>query len=58
MAYCAALTLYCKIFDVPTENCNNGLLTYDNIPGETVAEKDAFMVRVKAEIQILLDMQK
>jgi len=58
MAYSAALTLYCKLFDVPAASCNNGLLKPDNIPGETDADKAAFMERVKAEIQISLDLQK
>ena len=58
MAYCAALTLYCKLFDVPAASCNNGLLKPENIPGDTEAEKASFMERVKAEIQILLDLQK
>lgn len=39
-------------------NLSSGLLKPENIPGDTEAEKASFMERVKAEIQILLDLQK
>ncbi len=58
MGYCIALTMYCKIFDVPAERQNNGALTYDKIPGETQTEKDELMQNIKAVIDESLEMQK
>ena len=58
MGYCIALTMYCKIFDVPATEQNNGALTYDTIPGETQAEKDELMQNIKAVIDESLEMQK
>lgn len=58
MGYCIALTMYCKIFDVPAVEQNNGALTYDKIPGETQAAKDGLMLRIKEIIDESLKMQK
>lgn len=58
MGYCAALTLYCSIYDLPASEQNNGDLKPEEIPGSTKAEKDAFMVKLKDTVQDILDIQK
>ena len=58
MGYCIALTMYCRIFDVPAVEQNNGALTYDKIPGETQTEKDELMQKIKAVIDESLEIQK
>ncbi len=57
MGYCAALALYCDIYDVSPVEQNNGDLKPDEIPGSTQAEKDAFMVKLKKTVQDILDVQ-
>ena len=57
MGYCIALTVYCDMYDVSPTEQNNGNLKPDDIPGETQAEKDAFMVELKKTVQDILDVQ-
>ena len=57
MGYCIALTVYCDIYDVSPMDQNNGNLKSDEIPGDTQAEKDAFMVELKKTVQDILDVQ-
>lgn len=58
MGYCAALALYCSIYDLPAAAQNNGDLKPEDIPGETSAEKDAFMVMLKDTVQDIIDIQQ
>ena len=55
--YCHALALYCTIFDEPCAEQNNGILTDDDIPGDTPEEKEAYMVMIKNLVQEELDFQ-
>ena len=55
--YCFALALYCTIFDEPCAEQNNGILTDDDIPGDTPEEKEAYMVMIKNLVQEELDFQ-
>ena len=55
--YCHALALYCTIFDEPCIEQNNGILTDDDIPGDTPEEKEAYMVMIKNLVQEQLDFQ-
>ena len=55
--YCTALALYCTIYDEPCIEQNNGILTYDDIPGDTPEEKAAYMVMIKNLVQEQLDFQ-
>ncbi|MBQ6677935.1 MAG: S-layer homology domain-containing protein [Clostridia bacterium] len=55
--YCFALALYCTIYDEPCIEQNNGLLTDDDIPGDTVEEKEAYMIMIKNMVQEQLDFQ-
>lgn len=57
MGYCSALALYCDIYDVSPTEQNNGDLKPDEIPGETQAEKDAFMVELKKTVDDILKVQ-
>ncbi len=57
LGYSAALTLYCQIFGVEPTEQNNGVLDYADIPGDTKAEKDAFMVRLKNTVKDLIEFQ-
>ncbi len=57
MGYCAALALYCDIYDASPLDQNNGDLKPNEIPGETQAEKDAFMVKLKQTVQDILNVQ-
>ena len=57
MGYCIALAVYCDIYDVSPVDQNNGHLKPNEIPGETQAEKDAFMVKLKKTVQDILDVQ-
>ena len=57
MGYCIALTLFCDIYDVSPMEQNNGNLKPDDIPGETQAEKDAFMAELKMTIADILNIQ-
>ena len=57
MGYCAALALYCDIYGVSPTEQNNGDLKPEEIPGETQAEKDEFMVKLKKTVQDILDAQ-
>ena len=56
--YCHALALYCTIFNEPCIEQNNGILKSDEIPGNTPAEKEAFMIMLKNHVQEQLDFQK
>ena len=56
--YCHALALYCTMFDEPCIEQNNGILTDDDIPGDTPEEKAAYMIMIKNMIQEELDFQK
>ena len=55
--YCHALALYCTIFDEPCIEQNNGILTDDDIPGDTPGEKEAYMIMIKNMVQEQLDFQ-
>ena len=55
--YCHALALYCTIFDEPCIEQNNGILTDEDIPGDTPEEKAAYMVMIKNLVQEELDFQ-
>ncbi len=55
--YCFALALYCTIYDEPCIEQNNGLLTDDDIPGDTAEEKEAYMIMIKNMVQEQLDFQ-
>ena len=55
--YCHALALYCTIYDEPCIEQNNGILTDDDIPGDTPEEKAAYMVMIKNLVQEQLDFQ-
>ena len=56
--YCHARALYCTIYNEPCAEQNNGILTDDDIPGDTPEEKAAYMVMIKNLIQEQLDFQK
>ena len=58
MGYIIALSLYCKIENVPATEQNNGDLSPASITGETEAEKAEFMEKLKLAVQEILDMQK
>lgn len=58
MGYLIALILYCEIFDVDPTEQNNGDLSYDDIPGETQAEKDALLDALKVVVKEILALQK
>ena len=55
--YCHALALYCTIFDEPCIEQNNGILTDDDIPGDTPEEKAEYMVMIKNLVQEELDFK-
>ena len=55
--YCYALALYCTIFDEPCAEQNNGILTDDDIPGDTPEEKEAYIDMIKNYVQEQLDFQ-
>ena len=55
--YCHALALYCTIYNEPCIEQNNGILTDDDIPGDTPEEKAAYMVMIKNLVQEQLDFQ-
>ncbi|MBR5447141.1 MAG: hypothetical protein IKV40_01825, partial [Clostridia bacterium] len=57
MGYAAALALYCDIYDVSPTEQNNGDLKPEEIPGETGAEKDAFMAELKKTVDDILKVQ-
>lgn len=57
MGYCIALTLFCDIYDVSPMEQNNGNLNPNDIPGETEAEKAAFMAELKKTIADILTVQ-
>lgn len=56
--YCHALALYCTIYNEPCIEQNNGVLTYDDIPGLNRVQKDSYMRMIKNLIQEQLDFQK
>lgn len=58
MGYIIALTTYCKIFDVDPTLQNNGNLSYDSIPGETVEEKESLITEIKFLVKESLELQK
>ena len=56
--YCYALAMYCTIFGEPAVGQNRGILTDDDIPGDTAEEKDAYVLMLQNLIQEQLDFQK
>ena len=56
--YLETLALYCTIFNEPAVGQNRGILTDDDIPGDTPEEKDAFILMLQNLVQEQLDMQR
>ena len=55
--YLESLALYCTIFDEPAVGQNRGILTDDDIPGDTPEEKDAYILMLQTLVQEQLDLQ-
>jgi len=58
MGYIIALSLYCKIENLPTTEQNDGDLSPESIPGDKAEEKAQFMKELKAAEQEMLYLQK
>ena len=55
--YCMALALYCTMFGEPCADQNLGVLKDEDIPGDTAAQKEEYILTVKEWIQDQLDFQ-